>query len=63
METKIEIITITHQGKTSVWEVVEDASRYEGRRAHLQGTSAYYDMDKFESGLSKADSFTREQIN
>lgn len=63
METIKEIITITHQGKVSTWEIVEDASRYEGRRAHLKGTSAYYEMDKFEAGLAKADSFTRESIN
>lgn len=60
METIVEKITITHQGKTTIWTVVENPEKYAGRRAFLRGTSAYYDMDTFETGLSKADKVERE---
>ena len=63
MERKLETIELTHQGKTTVWDVVEDAERYEGKRAYMRGSTLYYDMAKFEAGLAKADSFTRTSAN
>ena len=57
MEKIVEIVEITHSGKTTVWQVVDQANKE--RRAYLKGSTFYYDMPKFEAGLLEADSFTR----
>jgi hypothetical protein len=58
-ENLIETIIIEHGGKETVWEVIEEPARYEGRRAYLKGSTKYYEMQIFEAGLVKADKVTR----
>jgi len=57
-ETKIEVVTITHKGKDTIWDVVDDQVKKE-RRAYLRGTTMFYDMPKFEAGLLLADKVER----
>lgn len=59
MERKIETIELTHAGKTTIWDKVTDADRYDGVRVYMRGSTLYYDEAKFEAGAAKADSVAR----
>ena len=55
MEQIIETVQVTTQtGAVAVFNIVEDAERFSGRRAYIKGTSRYYEMPVFEAGLLKA---------
>ncbi len=60
IEKRIEVVTITHQGKKTVWDVVDQHGKE--RRAYLRDSTFYYDMPKFEAGLLKADKFERQSL-
>jgi len=60
METIIETVTVTTQNdKTAVFQIIEDSSRFEGRRAYVKGGTQYYEMPVFEAGLLKAKQVSR----
>lgn len=60
-ETIIERVTVTTQdGRTATFEVCAEPGR--PQRVFLRGSSAYYDVDVFNSGLKKAACVEREQV-
>ena len=59
MERKIETIELVYQGKTTTWDKVTDATRYEGVRVYMRGSTLYYDEAKFEAGAAKAENVVR----
>ncbi|MGE5622233.1 MAG: hypothetical protein ACM3WS_03645 [Bacillota bacterium] len=60
MEKLIETVEVTTvDGRKAVFEIIEDASRFAGKRAYLKGSTMYYDMSVFEAGLQKAATVTR----
>ena len=63
MERKIETIKVTTaDGRTSIFEIIEDPDRFIGRRAYVQGKTLFYELPIFEAGLLKAASVERTTI-
>lgn len=54
-EKLIETVILHKSNKTMTFEIIEEPSRFAGRRAYIKGTTQYYDMDKFEAGVAKSD--------
>ena len=55
MEKKLEKVTMHKGGRTMVIEIVEDKSRYEGKRAYIPGDSRYWDMDQLDTAVAGCD--------